>query len=265
MRKHRWSSLRSPDGRVIAGQSWEKDTVKHLGIAALSLVAFAVTDDLSAQEKKKATRSPAENTVIAQVRKLGGHVLEIAQDDPRVEVAYHLATDKVTDAHLAPLKGLKSMVALNLRGTEITDAGLASIAGLTGLQKLHLEKTKITDKGLTHLKGLAGLEYLNLYGTQVTDAGLANLQGLKKLKKLYLWQTKATDAGVAKLKKSLPGVTIVRELKIAIPAPPKKADPKKKPAVKKPAPKKPAVKKKKGKGKKKPDAKKKDAPKKKDA
>jgi hypothetical protein len=163
------------------------------------------------QEPKAAPPTEAEKKAIARIRQLGGQVLELAQNDPRLEVSY-LYVDKLTEEHLALLKELKGLVHLNLRGQPITDDLLVHLKPLTGLVRLHLEKTKITDKGLEQLKGLANLEYLNLYGTEVSDAGLAQLAGLKKLKNLYLWQTKVTDAGADQLKKALPQADINRGL-----------------------------------------------------
>ena len=155
-------------------------------------------------------RSEAEKKALDKIKQMGGFAMELAQNDPRLDVAFHLMDKKITPEHLTPLKDLKGVVHLNLRGTEVNDDMLASVAGVTSLLRLHLEKTKVTDKGLAHLKGLANLEYLNLYGTEIGDAGLANLEGLKKLKSLYLWQTKVTDAGVEKLKKALPMTQIIR-------------------------------------------------------
>ncbi len=156
-------------------------------VALLTLVLFVGSNLATAQDSKtketaeappKVVLSNAEKAAVAAIKKLGGSVLEVAQNDARIDVAYHLTDGKVGDKHLAPLKQLKHVHSLNLRGTEITDGGLASIAGLTSLERLHLEKTKVTDAGLAHLKGLANLQYLNIYGTAVTDAGLKHVSGL---------------------------------------------------------------------------------------
>lgn len=152
----------------------------------------------------------AEKQALAKIKASGGQVLEIAQNDNRLDVSFLTAQGAVTNEHLVPLKDLQRLAILNLRGTEITDDGLVNIANQKTLVRLHLEKTKITDKALEQLKGLENLEYLNLYGTEVTDAGLVNLEGLAKLKTLYLWQTKVTDAGVAKLQQALPNLKIIR-------------------------------------------------------
>jgi hypothetical protein len=173
--------------------------------AAIFSSLFAFLPALS-----QADDAEAEKKAIAAIRETGALVLEIAQNDNRLDVSYITAPAKITAEQLAPLKELKRLAHLNLRGLEIGDDALAHIAGQKTLVKLHLEKTKITDKGLEQLKGLENLEYLNLYGTEISDAGLPNLEGLKKLKSLYLWQTKVTDEGVKKLQAALPGLKIVR-------------------------------------------------------
>jgi hypothetical protein len=176
---------------------------------------------------EKPGRTPAEEAAIARIQQQGGLVLELAQNDPRLEVSYQQRDGQLTDSCLKPLKELKGLVHLNLRGQPLTDAQSAYLKDLAGLTRLHLENTKISDQGLTHLKGLVNLEYLNLYGTAVSDAGLPALEGMKKLKHLYLWQTKVTDVGVAKLKQKLPQVEVVRGFDEEKPNEAKKPEPKK--------------------------------------
>lgn len=190
----------------------------------------------SAGAQDKPMPTDAEKAAMAEIRKSGGQVMELAQNDARLDVAFHLADGKIEDAQLVPLLHLPKLAQLNVRGKDITDAGLVNIKGSKGLIKLHLEKTKVTDGGLELLKELENLEYLNLYGTAVTDAGLKHLEGLKKLRRLYLWQTQVTDAGVAGLKAAIPELVIVRGVEPAKPAEAKPAEPKaeeKKPEEKK--------------------------------
>ena len=149
-------------------------------------------------------QEPSQQEAIKAIEEAGGSVREVAQDDKRLEVDFHLASDSVSDNTVAHVMKLGDVLRLHLGGTEITDAALGHLKGLRSLVALHLEHTKITDAGLANLKGLKNLEYLNLYGTAVGDAGLAHLKGLTNLKKLYLWQTKATEQGIAELKKALP-------------------------------------------------------------
>jgi hypothetical protein len=158
----------------------------------------------------RAEENEAEKKAIAKIRENGALVLEIAQNDNRLDVSYITAQGKITAEQLAPLKDLTRLTNLNLRGLEIGDDAVAHIANQKTLVRLHLEKTKITDKALEQIKGLENLEYLNVYGTEIGDAGLAHLANLKKLKSLYVWQTKVTDEGVKKLQEALPGLKIVR-------------------------------------------------------
>ena len=184
----------------------------------LCLVMSGVVASIGFAQDKPAPPTEAEKAAMAEIRKAGGQVMELAQNDARLDVAFHLADGKIEDANLAPLKSLPKLAKLNLRGKEITDAGLTHIKDSKGLLHLHLERTKVTDAGMEHLKGLENLEYLNLYGTAVTDAGLKQLEGLKKLTRLYLWETKVTDAGVAALKAATPTLQIIRGVEPAKPA-----------------------------------------------
>jgi mono/diheme cytochrome c family protein len=161
---------------------------------------------------------PPNPATVAKIEKAGGSVREIAQNDNRLDIDFHMAGPTVNDTSIAPLATMKNVLELNLAKTSITDGGLAHIRGLTELTTLHLEGTKITDRGLANLAGLKNLTYLNLYGTQVTDAGLASLSGLKNLKNLYVWQTKVTQDGANKLKASLPNVNVVMGWDTAAPA-----------------------------------------------
>lgn len=152
--------------------------------------------------------APPDPAVVAQIERLGGRVSPIAQSDQRLEVSLRMLPT-LSDAALAPLSRLKSVIRLDLGHSPVSDAGLAHIRGWTDLAALHLEQTRITDRGLAHLRGMKQLVYLNLYGTGITDAGLENLMGLSSLRRLYVWQTKVTEAGVKRLKQALPQLEVV--------------------------------------------------------
>ena len=83
-------------------------------------------------------------------------------------------------------------------GERVSDAGLADLAGLKSLKYLDLSGCKlITDATLQKMKGLNGLKYLNLYGCELlTDEGYAHLKGLTKLETLYFGGKKVTDASL---------------------------------------------------------------------
>jgi len=198
------SSIQGKDRTALAVYMTSLGGTPKLPAAGSSTAATTTTAGPAGV--KVAPQNPA---ILAKVEKAGGSVREIAQNDNRVEVDFHMSGPSVNDTSLASLVGMKSILQLNLAKTNISDAGLVHLKGLTDLTDLHLEGTKITDKGLAHLAGLKNLSYLNLYGTQVTDAGLASLAGLKNLKSLYVWQTKVTPDGVTKLKAAIPTVNVV--------------------------------------------------------
>src|SRR5262249_15608921 len=145
-----------------------------------------------------------EKQAMEKIKKLGGHVQEVAQNDTHLEVSYLQSEGKFTDDYLIPLKDLKDLVHLDLAGKPLTDASLAHLKVWISWTSRHLKRTPIADKGWEQLKALTNLESLNLYGTRVTDQVLSALKDMKKLKKLYLWDWKATPAGAADLKKTLP-------------------------------------------------------------
>ena len=160
------------------------------------------------QLPKEFQPASSEATGIASLAKAGVEARPIALGVPWKEANFRLKGPEVTDATLAPVSGINSLVELRLGNTKITDAGLKQLSGLTHLQTLGLELTAVTDAGLDHIRGLQNLVYLNLYGTKVTDAGLAKLTGLKHLRNLYVWQTQVTPEGVKKLQEALPGLDI---------------------------------------------------------
>ncbi|HAB18793.1 MAG TPA: hypothetical protein PLX89_00530 [Verrucomicrobiota bacterium] len=151
---------------------------------------------------------PAEATAVATLAKAGLEVRPVAQNVPWREANFRLAGSNVTDAAIAPLKDVTSLIELNLGTTRVTDAGLVAVASLGFLQNFQAPLTALTDAGIAKLTGLSNLVTLNLYGTQVTDAGLEQLKGLKHLRALYVWQTKVTPEGAAKLREAMPGLYV---------------------------------------------------------
>ncbi|WP_437188169.1 hypothetical protein SH668x_001599 [Planctomicrobium sp. SH668] len=184
------------------------------------IFAFGICSvEIRAEEPGEAPVSAEVTAATEAIRALGGNVIPLAVSDPRLDVTLNLASKPVTDEALTHVAKLPNVAWLNLAGTNITSEGLKSLSGLKTLEKLRLEKTEIGDEGLAHLAGLENLSTLNIYQTKVTDAGVKHLVGLKKLKHLYIWQTGVTDAGAAELKKEIPELTIIGEVKPPQPAP----------------------------------------------
>lgn len=176
---------------------------RFAGGIPVAVVALFAISSANAQD-------PSDAAAVEAVRKTGGQVLEIAQNDPRLDVAFHLSNVELTPEILKTLEGIKGRLAyLNLRGTNLNDEMSQHLKPLTELTRLHLEKTAITDAALANLADMKKLEYLNLYGTNITDAGVASLGQLSALKKLFVWETKVTLEGVRKLREQLPELQII--------------------------------------------------------
>src|SRR5947209_11436687 len=102
-----------------------------------ALVTLTAVNLLSASAQEKAQRTDAEKKALAKIQQLGGLALELAQNDPRLEVSFLQRDGNVSDDCLAPLRELKGLVHLNLAGKEVADASLVHLKDLTALTRLH--------------------------------------------------------------------------------------------------------------------------------
>lgn len=152
--------------------------------------------------------SEVEQSDIEKVRKLGGLILPLSQNNNYVELTF-LNNPKFSDKEAALISIAPTQTLwLKLSNTQITDNSFTQITKLSNLTRLHLENTKITDAAFTSIAALQNLEYLNLTGTSITDKGITPISALKNLKKIYLWKTKVTSAGIEILHKGLPNLVI---------------------------------------------------------
>jgi len=187
---------------INEGANWPEGLVAKATEAPAEVSGFASLTPIKPTAEELAA--------VAKLDATGVKVRPLAANVTWREANFHARGTNITDATIAPLKDVASLVDLNLAGTRVTDAGLQSIANLTNLVNLHLEQTEIGSAGLAHLQKLSHLVYLNLYATAVTDAGLESLKGLSNLRRLYLWQTRVTAQGAMDLQKALPRLQISR-------------------------------------------------------
>jgi mono/diheme cytochrome c family protein len=180
-----------PDGAVV-----KAETVEPSAMAVAKLGEIKPT--------------PAELQATSKLQGMGIDVRPVAANMNWHEASFRGVDPKSTDAAVAQLKDIASLLELNLAGQKFSEKSAASFKGLVNLTHLHLEHSSITDAGLENVAGMKHLVYLNLFDTGITDAGLAHLKSLAELRHLYVWQTKVTDAGVADLQKALPNCEITR-------------------------------------------------------
>lgn len=118
------------------------------------------------------------------------------QDLPKL-VCIGLGGANATDEALGQIRGMTQLEVLsinlgqigklrNIGKDRVTDAGLSHIGGLKKLWRLDLDNCPITDAGLVQLGGLTELINLSLRGAGVSDEGVARLQ--KKLPKCKIFR-----------------------------------------------------------------------------
>src|SRR2546423_11149270 len=74
---------------------------------------------------------PAGPKAIGALAQRGVEVRPIAMNTVWREVNFRLLGTNITDAAIAPVKDITSLVSLNLGATKITDAGLSNVKGVT--------------------------------------------------------------------------------------------------------------------------------------
>ncbi|CAI5977914.1 unnamed protein product [Closterium sp. NIES-65] len=109
-------------------------------------------------------------------------------------------TGSCTDAALEGIDRVTSLRSLVLNYSKVTNAGLARLEGMTSLLKLYLGGLEaITSDGMFHLEKLTALEELSLHETGVGEDGLSYLTSLTSLITFYL-PLGVTDSGMKYLR-----------------------------------------------------------------
>ncbi|MCA9014091.1 MAG: hypothetical protein KDA77_02055, partial [Planctomycetaceae bacterium] len=85
--------------------------MRLFSVALFTTISLSLIPVVSAQDKKA---DPATEQAKAKIRAAGGSVLELAQNDDRLEIAFHLSDQKITDDTLKTLAGLSKVASLNL-------------------------------------------------------------------------------------------------------------------------------------------------------
>jgi serine/threonine protein kinase len=91
---------------------------------------------------------------------------------------------------------------------KVDDAGLAVLAGLRELTELDLSGTAVSNAGIANLRNLPRLQILTLRNTRITDGAVPDLILFDRLKNLDLQNTKISAGGLQQLKTALPGCDI---------------------------------------------------------
>jgi hypothetical protein len=138
----------------------------------------------------------------------------------------------ISDAGLAQLAAIPTIVRLDLEETGISDVGLRHISRMANIRHLYLDSTQITrggiaflkscsrleslsvahtnlgDDAVTEISGLHNLEWLELNYTGVSDGAIESLCKLHRLRFLYVFGTAITMRGAERLHRKLPNCEV---------------------------------------------------------
>ncbi len=123
--------------------------------------------------------------------------------------ALQIVSSKIDQSELKSLASLNNLRTLGLYTLPGGDIDLMELPSLGQLQALNLTGTAVTDIELKSIGTLKRLKKLNLARTRITDAGLGSLTGLTELTVLDVRESSVTAVGAERLKKALPGATIL--------------------------------------------------------
>jgi len=118
-----------------------------------------------------------------------------------------LKNNRVSNAGLVHLRGLKNLRSLALVVPFITDHGVAHLEPLTNLEKLFLGTTRISDAGFSIVQKLPRLRVVYAPGTNVTNAGLVHLMDLDHLENVNFDITAVSEAGLQQLREQFPNIS----------------------------------------------------------
>jgi len=178
---------------VSEGAEWPATGDAHISKELAARVLPKIVFELPSLDAEQQTKIDA---AVAELKKRGAVVQQVAQDTKALDVNLSLLREKVGDAEMALLPALAPvLVWLNVSRTAVSDAGAKHFAALTQLRRLNAANTKLSDASFAELATLSHLEYLNAYGTGLSDDGLGKLAALPKLERLYVWQSKVTADG----------------------------------------------------------------------
>jgi peroxiredoxin len=178
------------DGKGIVQTSHAGTGAKLTGTLAKEIETLLTGKSLETPELEAINRIDADEsrpTVLTEepgafkkIEELGGVVIRAGGEGSTAEIDIQLGKNESGDellARLVPhLKQIAQIRCLQLQNTRVTDAGLAPLRGLSNISSINLEGTSITDRGLDSLKTISSLKYAFLAGTQVTEDGTLALK-----------------------------------------------------------------------------------------
>ncbi len=92
----------------------------------------------------------------------------------------------ITDAAVADLAGMKSLIILDLAGTSVTDESISAIREMPDLQLIDLTDTDVTADGISQLADHPLIKHMDIDGKLLTDEVVTHLNAMPRLRSLAL-------------------------------------------------------------------------------
>jgi hypothetical protein len=140
----------------------------------------------------------------SQALSVSAGVLDVLALVPDVSVLY-LRDLPISDAGLAPVRGLRNLRHLVMENVPISDAGLRPLAECAALEKLWLQRVPVSGTGVAVLRDLPQLRELSLLSDRVTQAGIEEVTKLERLDALAIGDV--SSASIAEHVSAMPHLT----------------------------------------------------------
>ncbi|MDP7206082.1 MAG: hypothetical protein QGH11_10950, partial [Pirellulaceae bacterium] len=82
------------------------NSVKYILVAVIMLVPGSLLTGQEEEEGVTIKYSDSDKEAIQKIQDAGGAILEVAQNDNRLNVAFHLGTGEIGDEQIATVQGL---------------------------------------------------------------------------------------------------------------------------------------------------------------
>jgi len=162
----------------------------------------AASDVTSSEKGEPANPTPSVPADDPEaIAKLEAKGVKLTRDKSGAVTVLEVVSADLKDEDLELLKGLPSLVDIDLAKSSITDAGLAFLQSFPNLKALGLQRCNlITNDGLKHLEHVPNLERLYILYTLIGNEGMDHVAKLRKLRVLDLRGAKVGNEGIAKLR-----------------------------------------------------------------
>jgi Leucine rich repeat len=142
------------------------------------------------------TDPPSLAAAIAELKALGGTVVLEPNGSGNPVAVYLPGRGEALAKGLRLVQGFHHLTTLDLQSAKVTDDHLAQLKGLTSLRELHLGGNTFSCKGIGQLRDLANLQSLHVGATRFDDEGFAGSRPSRHFRATASPRAKLVELGV---------------------------------------------------------------------